>query len=285
MDTTVKKEILIKKVSGEEEIFSGDKLARSLLNAGAENETVVKIVADIEKWLSPGMSTKEVYSRAFAMLSNADKPTSLRYRLKQAILELGPTGFPFETLIGILFQQMGYETEVGVVLQGKCITHEIDVVATNNKVQHFVECKYHKDQGKHVNIQVPLYVRSRMDDIISVRKQMNQYRKFDFKAWVITNTRLSNDSIKYGTCNDLNLLAWNYPVNNGLKHLIEKYKLYPITILKELTVEDKQLLLNKGIVSCLQLLENTSCLNDVKNENKDALLNEINEMYKQKQNS
>ena len=255
-----KKVIIIRKASGEEEAFSSDKLKQSLHNAGAKNETIEKIVTKIERWVYQGVTTKKIYARAFSMLRDEKSDSSLRYRLKQAILELGPTGYPFEILIGKLFEHMGFKTEVGIVIDGNCVTHEMDVIATNNHVQHLVECKYHKDQGKQVSVQVPLYVHSRVDDIISKRNGMSEYKNFSFKAWVITNTRLSSDSIKYSACSGLNLLAWNYPVGNGLKENIEKFKLYPITILRNLKTKEKKYLLNEGIVTCSQLIEKPDSL-------------------------
>lgn len=248
--------LLIKKAAGHEEIFSTDKLKQSLLNAGASIETVLHIVSDIEKWISPGVSSKQIYTRAFSFLRREKKTSTIRYKLKQAILELGPTGYPFEILIGQLFEQKGFATEVGVVVNGRCITHEMDVIATKNNSQYLVECKYHKDQGKNVSIQVPLYVRSRVNDIIDTRKELPEYRDFSFTGWVITNTSFSNDSIHYSKCSNLQLLAWSYPFGNGLKDMIEKLKIYPITILSNLNKNEKQYLLEKGIVSCPQLLKN-----------------------------
>lgn len=263
-DSTDSKVILIKKASGEEEAFSSDKLERSLIKAGAKKEIVLKIVADIENWIYPGVSSKKIYSRAFSMLRHDKTTSSLRYRLKQAILELGPTGYPFEILIGKLFQHMGFKTEVGIVVEGRCVSHEMDVIATNNIVQHLVECKYHKDQGKQVSVQVPLYVRSRVDDIISKRQGMLEYQDFSFTGWVVTNTRFSSDSVQFGTCSGLKLLAWNFPEGNGLKENIEKFKIYPITVLRNLTIKDKQYLLSIGIVTCSQLSENSDSLIDLK---------------------
>ena len=253
-------EIRIIKASGDEEVFSSEKLAISLVNAGADRTTIEKIVSQIIHWVKPGMTTHEIYSHAFQLLSQDVTPSSLRYRLKQAILELGPTGYPFEVLMGKLFQQLGFKTEVGVVVNGRCVTHEIDVIATNNHVQHLVECKYHKDQGKTVSIQVPLYVHSRVNDIVEKRKHMAEYQNYSFEGWVVTNTRLSTDSIQYGTCCGLNLLAWNYPAGDGLKEKIEKYKLYPITILSKLTDSEKSKLLENDIVVCLQITEDPDVL-------------------------
>ena len=248
--------ILVKKASGDEEPFAIDKLERSLQNAGASTSAIEKILVNIEDWIFNGVTTKQIYSRAFSILRREKNTSAMRYRLKRAIMELGPTGYPFEQFIGQLFKKQGFDIEVGVVVDGVCVTHEMDVIATHNKIQHLVECKYHKDQGKHVSVQVPLYVRSRVNDIVDKRKNMSEYRGLSFTGWVVTNTRFSEDSIQYGTGSGLNLLAWDYPRNKGLKETIEELRLYPVTILHSLTKIQKQELMDQSILTCLQLKEN-----------------------------
>jgi hypothetical protein len=249
------KGILVKKASGEEERFSVEKLERSLTNAGAERESISNIISDILQWIYPGVTTKKIYTRAFNLLHKEKASSALRYRLKQAIFELGPTGYPFELLAGQIFKKEGYSIEVGVVVDGMCVPHEMDVIATSHDTQHLAECKYHKDQGKQVSIQVPLYVRSRVEDIVRKRKELPEYQNLSFEGWVITNTRFSSDSITYGTYYGLNLLAWDFPEGKGLKNLVEKHRIYPITILKNLTKKEKQLLMDKELVTCSQLME------------------------------
>lgn len=258
IQTCSNKQILIKKASGDEEYFDIKKLERSLHNAGAEELIIWKIIEDIQNWIYSGVTTKQIYSRAFKILRRDRAHSAMRYKLKEAIISLGPTGYPFEQFIGQLFKKQNYEIEVGIVVDGYSITHEMDVIATKNQVQNLMECKYHKDQGKHVSIQVPLYVHSRVNDIVRKRKEMPEFENLSYKAWVVTNTRFSEDSIQYGKCNGLQLLGWDYPKNKGLKHLVESMKLYPITILHKLTRKEKQVLLNQGIVTCLQLLNDMS---------------------------
>jgi hypothetical protein len=255
-----RKLILVKKASGDEEPFAIDKLERSLQNAGASASAIEKILVSIEDWIFNGVTTKQIYSHAFSILRREKNSSAMRYRLKKAIMELGPTGYPFEQFIGQLFKKQGYDIEVGVVVDGVCVTHEMDVIATQNTIQHLVECKYHKDQGKYVSVQVPLYVRSRVNDIIEKRKDMPEYKGLSFTGWVVTNTRFSEDSIQYGTCSGLSLLAWDYPRNKGLKETIEKLRLYPVTILDTLTKIQKQELMDQNILTCMQLKENSHLL-------------------------
>lgn len=272
--------LLIIKASGEKEAFDNSKLKRSLLNAGAEEEIADEIVKDIESWIVPGISTKKIYSRAFQLLSRKKTYAAIYYRLKQAINEIGPSGYPFETFIGKIFEKQGYSVEVGQVLEGFCITHEMDVIATNKDTQHLVECKYRIGAEKHINIQIPLYVRARIDDIVKKRKLDPQYNKFKFEGWVVTNTRFSPDSIEYSKCSGLHLLGWDFPYGKGLKDIIEKEKLFPLTVLKQLLKKEKQQLLDQGFVLCSEILEKPEILNSFelsKNKHK-ALMNELKEI-------
>jgi hypothetical protein len=130
-------------------------------------------------------------------------------------------------------------------------------------VQQLLECKYSQDQGRHVSVQVPLYVRSRVDDIVRKRKEHPLYKDLQFEGGVVTNTRFSTDSIQYGRAAGLHLLAWDYPAGEGLKDLIEKYKVYPLTVLTTLTKKEKNLLMERSVVSCRQLKQQPEWLQDL----------------------
>jgi len=257
------KNLLIRKVSGEDELFLDEKLKRSLLNTGASHKLANYVVSEIHNWIKPGYTTSMIFRMAESLLEKKNSVCAIRYRLKNAMLEMGPSGYPFEILMGLLFEEDGFNCEVGIIMNGKCITHEMDVIATRNSEKYLVECKYHKDQDKNVSIQVPLYVNSRVNDIVDVLKKEEPYKKFTFTPWVITNTRFSTDSIDYSKCNGIELLSWNYPEGRGLKELLHKHKLYPITILNSISFQDKDALLEKGIVSVKQLFNNKSLYQDL----------------------
>jgi hypothetical protein len=259
----IHKDIHIRKASGELEIFDSGKLEASLHNSGASRSAIKKVIIGLDEWLVDGVSTKKLYSKAFSLLRKAQRISATRYKLKKAIYELGPSGYPFEAFIGEIFERLGYETEVGVIVDGHCLSHEMDVIATKEGEQHIMECKYHKDQGKTVSIQVPLYVKSRVEDIIYKRSSLEEYHGFRFNTWIVTNTRFSADSIQYARCARLNLLAWDYPHGRGLKDLIEQVNIFPITILTNLLKKEKLVLLEKGIVTCRQLNSDMSVLEEL----------------------
>ncbi len=274
------KDIHIRKASGETELFDISKLKHSLTRAGADKSTISIIAEKIMNWLSEGATTKQIYSYAYKLMREINQSNALRYKLKQSLLELGETGYPFEHLVGEIFKRLGFDTEVGKIIDGRCIHHEVDVIATNSNEQKIIECKYSQNQGKHVGIQVPLYVASRVEDIVFRRKTMSEYKHLHFTAYVITNTRFSEDSIEYAKCAGIKLMSWDYPEGKALKDLIEKTHLFPITILHHLTKKETLYFLEKGIVSCFQLKQNLQLLDELKitGKRKTKLLQEIDSM-------
>ncbi|MCK5738878.1 ATP-binding protein, partial [bacterium] len=157
---------------------------------------------------------------------------------------------------------------------------EMDVIATRKKTQYLVECKYRMDQGNQISVQTPLYVRSRVDDIIRKREKMSKYQGLSFTGWVVTNTRFSADSIRYGSCSGLRLLGWDYPRGKGLQHLIQEEKLYPITVLTGLPTDLKKHMMENDIVTCSQLKQNLSILDgfELPPARHERLLKELNDI-------
>ncbi|MDR2927699.1 MAG: restriction endonuclease [Cytophagaceae bacterium] len=270
--------ITVTKASGEKEPFSKEKLETSLRKAGANKKIIDEIVSDIESRFQNDVSTKSIYLRAFMLLRRKQRILAARYSLKKAIMQMGPTGHPFEYLVGQIFKHWGYDVEVASTIEGKCVSHEVDVIFTGKKEQGFVECKYYNSGGKFANVQVPLYIRSRVNDIIDKRKPMPQYKNFTFHGWVATNTRFTGDAESFGVCSGLNLISWDYPKGNSLKENIEKYNLFPITVLTELSVSAKRQLLARGIVLCHQLLNKPEVLlkiMDLNEKKRELVMQEI----------
>lgn len=249
------KEIVVKKASGETELFDLSKLKASLKNAGARADVISDIAADISDWVYDGVTTRKIYARAYTMFRKRSGNKATLYKLKMAMLKMGPSGYPFEYFIGELFRRQGYEVEVGKVVEGATINHEMDVIATRDGVQHLMECKFSLDQGNRLSIQVPLYVNSRVNDIVEKRRKQKQYKDLSFTPWLVTNARFSSDSIEYSRGKGINLLGWDYPEDNALKDMIAREKIFPVTILKNLTRKQKHLLMEQNVVTCNQLAE------------------------------
>ncbi len=216
------------------------------------------------------------------MLKRNSKSTAAKYHLKGAIMELGPSGFPFEKFIGELLRYQGYDIKIGQIVQGQCVHHEVDVVATLNQQQLMIECKYHNLQGSICDVKIPLYIHSRFRDIEIQLLKSADNKGNSYEGWVITNTRFSDDAIQYGTCAGLKLLGWDYPLNASLKDLIDTLGLYPVTCLTTLAKHEKQFLLAKNTVLCMDLLNNQNLLEQagINASRIDKVMEEVHQLCK-----
>ena len=272
-----KDNIYIIKASGDKVKFSLNKLRTSLKRTGADNTIIEQIIDTVRDELYQGISTKEIYNRAFALLKKNRSYLASKYKLKKAIYELGPTGFPFERYVSAILKYSGYNTTVGKVLQGQCVTHEIDVVAHKNNHTTIIECKFHSEQGFNCNVKVPLYINSRYQDIKVFWDANSKKETVLTKGWVVTNTRFTKDALQYGNCCGLYMLSWDYPKDNGLKNRIDRLRLYPITVSTLLTNKEKQFLISRDIVLCRELVEDSFYLDylGISEIRKEKILNEI----------
>ena len=90
------KSVLIKKYSGEYEAFDVNKLINSLRRSRADEDIIQDIARKVQEQIEEGMTTKKIYQLAFKMLRSKSRVSASKYKLKKALMELGPTGFPFE---------------------------------------------------------------------------------------------------------------------------------------------------------------------------------------------
>jgi hypothetical protein len=254
--------LLITKTSGELVPFDPDKLRRSLLRAAADHDVAERIVANVSARITQGMSTQKLYRMAFGLLHKRSHHAAARYRLKQGILDLGPSGFPFERFIARILEHDGYAVQVGVVVQGQCVSHEVDVVADKGAQYFLVECKYHNSPGRICDVKVPLYIKARFLDVAELwgRQPANGTRKL--QGWLVTNTRFTSDGLQYGQCAGLRMVSWDHPETGSLRHRIDRSGLYPLTCLNSLTKTEKERLLQLGLVLVRDILERPAALHD-----------------------
>jgi len=264
--------VYVVKATGEKEAFDEIKLRNSIKRAGVADNLQDEVVSHIKKNLYNNITTKKIYEHILEFLKKTNDPfIASKYGLKQAIMSLGPTGYPFEDLVGGILKTKGYETELRQILIGKCITHEIDIVAqksgTDKKIM--IEAKFHNMPGSKTDVHVALYTKSRFDDI----KEKNGL----IQAWIVTNTKATTDAISYAACENIKIISWNYPEGESLRELIEESRLVPISALTTLTLAQKQHFLSKHIVLCKDINDNPDLLYylNLPNIKKQNILSEI----------
>lgn len=250
-------QIYITKATGERELFDESKLINSLERSGADNDTAKKVLSHIRAELEDGMSTRDIYKHAFEVLNREKRPVAVKYSLRRAIMDMGPTGFPFEKLIAEIFRTKGFEATTEFVAEGDCVEHEIDVTAWNEEKLVMVEAKFHNELGMKSDLKTVLYVNSRWADLADKKFSGfgDQSRKLD-EGWLITNTKFSEQAIKYALCRNMKLVGWNYPREGNLQSMIEESGLHPITVLDSISQKERANLMQSGVITCKQAIEN-----------------------------
>lgn len=247
--------IKIVKANGETDTFQVEKLRQSLRRSGASDETIDAVVEEVVANLHDGMTTNAIYKHAYKRLRQISRQstTASRYSLKRAIMEMGPSGYPFEHLIARILERHGYTTEVGVIRKGHCVNHEVDVLAVRDAHVVSIECKYHNRQGYICDVKVPLYIQSRFLDLQRASRENGNGPEIT-EGWIVTNTRFSGDAMDYGRCMNLRLISWDYPEGESLKDRIERAGLYPVTVLTNLKKAEMAKILDAKIVTCRELV-------------------------------
>lgn len=240
-------ENLVIKKSGEEEVYDREKVKRSMRRVGVPVELQSDVLSHIdEKFINGKMSTDDIFHHILEYLEPRDRKSSLRFNLRQAIFDLGPTGFPFEQYLAQIFKTMDYKVTTNNFMNGDCVRHEIDLLLEKNKQREIVEVKFHNHHVVKTDVQVALYTYARFLDV----KEKN---KID-NVWLITNTKLTTDAIAYANCKGMPIIAWNYPEKGNLQDLVEDPQMYPITLLRSLSQQEKARLIEKNVVFCRDLL-------------------------------
>ncbi len=224
-------EINIIKNSGKTEPLDLQKIRIACKRAGASQIIVDNVMQEISVFLYDGISTKEIYRKVRDLLKKYSIYSAARFRLKGAMVKMGPSGFPFEIYFNQILKHYGYKTKTNIFLKGVCANHEIDIIAEDSKKKkkYLVECKYHNTFGVYTGLKETLYTYARLLDLKDgYEKGICEYLD---NTWLVTNTKISNEAIKYGECKNIKLLGWKYPNNKGLEKLIQQKNLYPITVL------------------------------------------------------
>jgi len=248
------KNIYITKASGKKELFDGRKIYRTAIRAGASNQLAKETEQEIEKKLEPNISSNKILNYALEYLKNKEKTVAIKYNLKRGIMELGPSGYPFEKYVGMILKEYGYAVQLNQQIQGHCLTYEIDVLAEKENKIFVVECKYYNRPGLRSNSKVALYTYARFLDIKKHWTEKLNKPCNPCKGLLVTNTKCTTDAIKYAKCVGMEIIGWHYPEKQGLEHLIEQKKLYPITSFPSLKKQIKDQLISNDVILIKDLL-------------------------------
>jgi Holliday junction resolvase-like predicted endonuclease len=258
------------KADGTIEPFSEEKVLASIKRAGIPHSLQSLILSDVKKKAYDNMQTWEIYHHIMESLGKSDAPfTKSRYSLKQAIMLLGPTGYPFEDFISQVLSNHGYQTTTRQILMGRCVSHEVDVIAEKDGRRSMIEAKFHNSPGSRSDVHVAMYTHARFEDIKN-RQHLDD-------AWIVTNTKVTIDAITYAQCVGMKILSWSYPEGESLRDMIEKSHLHPVTMLTSLAPAHKVQLLNNHVILCKDICKNHKVLDilPLTKEEKDHVIAEV----------
>lgn len=249
----------IRKGDGTTEEFEIEKLIKSLRHAGAEEHIARRVAEAVASEIREGMTTTEIYQNAYKLLRKEERIFAAKYSMRRAILDLGPTGFPFEDYVAELMRAKGYTAKTRMVIPGKCADHEVDVVMEKEGRRYGAELKFHNTPGFKTDIKTTLYVSARFADILAFSSAKGERHPVD-EGWLVTNTKFTENAIEYASCAGVRLLGWDYPRGNALGDWIHETKVYPVTILTSLSRSEKARLLENGVTLCSMVAQDQTLL-------------------------
>lgn len=250
---------IVVKGDGTREVFELSKLEHSLARSGAPQEVVARVARSIGDGVRDGMTTSDIYRRAHALLGREERTFAARYSVRRALLDMGPTGYPFEDYFCELMRAKGYTASVRQIIEGRCTTHEVDVVLARGDENIGCELKFHNVPGFKTDLKTALYVRARFGDIEDRARDLGQTCDIR-EGWLVTNTKFTAQAIEYAECAGIRLLGWSYPGRDNLADIIEETGLYPITVLTTISKKEEALLLKNQVTLCRDVARDPSVL-------------------------
>lgn len=252
--------VWVVKESGEREPFDRQKARGALRRTGMSAKESDEALARLHERLFDGITTKKIYAILYEIIDGMKPQVSHRFNLKRALFDIGPEGYEFEDFIGKLLSAQGYDVELRQIMSGMCVNHEIDVLARRNSHSYSIECKFHNQYGTRCRIQTALYVYARFLDLREGSRK--GLCKKVTKPMLITNTKFSEDVVRYAECMDFPLLGWKYPLQDGLEAQIDRTRCYPVTVIP-MSRDVIGRLLSRKIVTIADIPESAERLSDI----------------------
>jgi Holliday junction resolvase len=274
---------LVIKSDGSKEPFDPRKLRDSLVSARASMEVADEIVASITAEIRPNDTTARIYQAAHKMLARRERHVASRYGMRRSILDLGPTGFPFEKFVGELYRAEGYSVMVGEMMYGSCVSHEVDVVAWNDVDLIALEAKFHNDLAFKTDTKVVLYVKARVEDLQTHAHKIGGKSRMVTRGAIATNTKFTDTAETYAACVGMELLSWETPRGDNLYDRMSRHGIFPVSSLTSLKTHEKRAIAESGIVDTKTLAAEEKTLRGVLRDDPVRVadvLSEISEMVR-----
>lgn len=254
------------KASGVVEDFDREKFINSIVLSGVSPNVAGDIADKVYAEIPRPVTTNKLFRTARKHLRKHDSVSGMRYSIKKAIYDLGPSGYPFEKYVARILEAYDYKVEVGKIINGHCVKHEVDVIAHSGNDWCMVECKFHQNGGIASDVKVALYVYARFLDVKKAWENSGppgnpqSASKADavYHGWLVTNTRLTSDALRFSQCVGLKAIGWKHPKHNSLEKMIERKRIYPVTILPAASKRVLEALVKNDLILAKDIASNTA---------------------------
>ena len=248
--------VLVTKADGSKQTFDKEKVIKTCLRFGANRKTAYEIADKVEQRLYEGIPTAKILRMIFAFMRRRRPSVRYLFDLRKG-LSLMSSKPEFEKFIQVLLAHNGFEVSPNRILKGRCVEHEVDAIARQDGITYFVEAKHHSSYHNSTGLDESRIARAVLEDVQEGFARGKTDLKID-RAMIITNTRYSTYAMRYGRCRNILQIGWSSPPNLGLQNMIEKENLYPLSCLRDLKREVRRRLVDAGIVTIQQLVEEDS---------------------------
>ncbi len=243
--------IKIKKADGRLEPYDGSKVIRTALHLGLDRADAEKLEKEVSEKVYEGMPTSQILS-IIQELAKEFRPEVAHMRdLREAISAMRPKP-DFEEYARIVLREAGYLVELGRVLEGRCVSHEIDGIAFKGDEVFAVEVKHHVNHHTYTGLGTLVELWGTLEDLREGYRL--GFHSYAFtSAILVCNTKISLHAERYARCKGIMYMGWRYPRAFALSDIVSRKKLYPVTMLKEISGEKLTRLGEQGIVTLNQL--------------------------------
>lgn len=250
------KKLLVTKSNGQVVPFDASKVIGSMTRTGLDKKTADEIIRVITPKFKHKIKTSDIYALINDELTKRKPWAAARYHLREALIKLGPAGYNFEKYVASILDAYGYKAENPTELQGACITHEVDVMAEKDGRAVFIEAKFRHDFKATIGIKDTMSTWARFLDLVD-GSRLGVCPHFD-EAWLVTNARFTDQSLKYGHCKNMMMIGWNHPKERNFAQMVDINSLYPVTIMKSLSDTEINKFADAGFMLCRELSGETA---------------------------
>ena len=245
--------VYVTKADGSKQLFDIEKIVQTCQRIGANPKVAVQVAQEIENNIYEGITTREVLQTIFKLVGQHKPAVKHLFDLKQGISLMEPKP-EFEVFVRVVLAHSGFQVKPNMILKGLCGEHEVDAIAVKDGLTYLVEAKHHSNYHALTGLDESRIARAIIEDVTEGYTSGATEIKID-RAIIVTNTKYSEHAINYGHCRDILQVGWASPEGFGLRDIVEKNKLYPLSCLRGMSTETRARLVEARIVLIKQLLE------------------------------